>query len=127
MCGRCPQFLKSGAPAVAAREAPRESRLAPRGEGPADQQRRALAIVIDCSMPDEAYGNKPDDCPHDLAREALAAKDAQLMRFRGELDSLLDALRAAVADKARAQAAVSEKLAADHLEFANEAFDVGAE
>ena len=57
---------------------------------------------------------------------ALAAKDAQLMRFRGELDSLLDALRAAVADKARAQAAVSEKLAADHLEFANEAFDVGA-
>ena len=48
------------------------------------------------------------------------------MRFRGELDSLLDALRAAVADKARAQAAVSEKLAADHLTFANEAFDVGA-
>ena len=35
------------------------------------------------------------------AAEALAAKDAQLMRFRGELDSLLDALRAAVADKAR--------------------------
>ena len=31
------------------------------------------------------------------------------MRFRGELDSLLDALRAAVADKARAQAAVSEQ------------------
>ena len=61
------------------------------------------------------------------AAEALAAKDAQLMRFRGELDSLLDALRAAVADKARAQAAVSEKLAADHLEFAAEAFDVGAE
>ena len=28
---------------------------------------------------------------------------------------------------ARAQAAVSEKLAADHLEFAAEAFDVGAE
>ena len=48
------------------------------------------------------------------AAEALAAKDAQLMRFRGELDSLLDALRAAVADKARAQAAVSEKLAQDH-------------
>ena len=61
------------------------------------------------------------------AAEALAAKDAQLMRLRGELDSLLDALRAAVADKARAQAAVSEKLAADHLEFAAEAFDVGAE
>jgi hypothetical protein len=61
------------------------------------------------------------------AAEALAAKDAQLMRFRGELDSLLDALRAAVADKARAQAAVSEKLAQDHLEFAAEAFDVGAE
>ena len=60
------------------------------------------------------------------AAEALAAKDAQLMRFRGELDSLLDALRAAVADKARAQAAVSEKLAQDHLEFAAEAFDVGA-
>ena len=33
------------------------------------------------------------------AAEALAAKDAQLMRFRGELDSLLD-VTAAVADKA---------------------------
>ena len=66
-------------------------------------------------------------CGRSRAAEALAAKDAQLMRFRGELDSLLDALRAAVADKNRAQAAVSEKLAADHLEFAAEAFDVGAE
>ena len=46
--------------------------------------------------------------------------------MRAGLRSLLDALRAAVADKARAQAAVSEKLAQDHLEFAAEAFDVGA-
>jgi len=61
------------------------------------------------------------------AAEALAAKDAQLHRFRGELDSLLDALRAAVADKARAQAVVSEKRASDHLAFAAEAFDVSAE
>ena len=72
-------------------------------------------------------GKLLDDCfLHDKDRlrhaEALAAKDAQLGRFRSELDALLEALKQAVDRRSAEAAAKHDDVARQNLSFASEAF-----